>query len=372
MNGLRVRHLDLSPHGDKYLLIDPLGISEPVLVAPELLFLISLMDGTRSEEEIRKEFERRTGLSLPEEVFREAVESLNRNYMLLNETFYSKLRSLKESMLKKGIREPFHAGEAYPKEPGALTKLLESSLSSEDKESPIGILVPHMDIRVAIDTYGKVYGRLNIKPETVVILGVSHYPHETPFSACPLDLQTPLGKLEVDREVIESLREKFDYDIFHDILSYQREHSIEFQSLFVKLLFPETKVVPLIVSYGDEGLLKGIADKIASSLGYKEALIISSVDMSHVGKKFGDPSSYDPSSRDREYIGYLSELDSIGAFNLLKRDNNTTRIDGQFTNFVFTELMKTLGAKEGKEIDYQLYYEEPTDSIVSYAGMSFS
>ena len=368
----RVRYLDAQPYGDKFLITDPFGVSEPVVVTPELLLIMSLMDGTRSEEDIRREFTERTGLLLPEETLREIIENLDRNYLLLNRRFHAKLRSFREDMLKKGVREPFHAGDAYPKEPEELKKFIESSLKREESESPIGILVPHMDMRVAIDTYGKVYGRLRLEPETVVILGVSHYMHETPFSACPLDLDTPIGTLQVDREVLERLRSKFNYDIFQDILSYKKEHSIEFQAVFVKHLFPNAKVVPLIVSYGDESSLKETAERIASSLGNREALIISSVDMSHVGKKFGDPASYDPSDRDKEYMKHLSELDSLSAFKLLKSDNNRTRIDGQFTNFVFTELLKLLGAKEGKEIDYRIYDEKLTDSKVSYAGMSFS
>ena len=372
MDRPRVRYLEVQPHGDKYLLTDPMGISEPVVVTGELLLIMSLMDGTRNEDDIKREFTARTGMVLTSDILRDILKNLDRNLMLLNENFESRLESMKREALGRAFKEPFHAGEAYPGEPQELRNFIEGSLRDGEKESPLGILVPHMDMRVAIDTYGKVYGRLNVNPDTVVILGVSHYIHETPFSACPVDLKTPIGTLEVDREAIEKLREKFSYDIFYDILSYEKEHSIEFQTVFVKHLFPEAKAVPLIVSYGDESSLRDIAEKIASSLGDKEVLIISSVDMSHVGKKFGDPASYDPSERDREYIGLLSELRGEEAFKLLKTDNNRTRIDGQFTNLVFTELLKLLGAKEGKEIDYQIYHEEPTDSKVSYAGMSFS
>jgi AmmeMemoRadiSam system protein B len=368
----RLRYLDAQPYGDRFLITDPFGISEPVVVTPEMLLLMSLMDGSRTLEDIKADFFRRTGTLINKEELQSVLDALDRNYLLLNKRFKSKLRELREEMLSKEVKEPFHAGEAYPEKPEELKKFLESSLKREEKETPLGILVPHMDMRVAIDTYGAVYGRVSSKPETVVILGVSHYIHETPFSALPLDLNTPLGKLEVDRDSINRLRDLFDYDIFQDVLSYQKEHSIEFQTPFIKYLFPEAKVIPLIVSYGSEDFLKGVAQKIALSLKEKEVLIVSSVDMSHVGRKFGDPASYDPSPRDKEYIGFLRELDGGGAFKLLSSDNNRTRIDGQFTNLVFTELLKILGASSGREIDYRIYHEEPTDSKVSYAGMSFS
>ncbi len=368
----RVRYLDVQPYGDKFLVTDPFGISKPILITPELFLIMSLMDGSRSENDIKAEFFKSTGLILSSEDYRNILKTLDEGMYLLNARFFNRLKKFKEDMLKKGVKEPFHAGEAYPDKPEELKKFLERSLEVEKKEEAIGILVPHMDMRVAIDTYGKTYGRIIKETETVIVLGVSHYIHETPMSVCPLDFETPLGRLETDKEVVNKLKKMFDYDIFHDILSYQKEHSIEFQTVFIKYMFPKAKIVPVIVSYGDEQVLKDVADKMTEAIDGKDILIVSSVDMSHVGRKFGDPYSYDPSERDKEYICLLEKLDSLSAFRLLQSDNNRTRIDGQFTNFVFAEILKNLGAKKGKRIDYQIYHEEPTDSKVSYAGMIFS
>jgi len=368
----RVRFLDVQPYGDKFILRDPYGLSPPLIISQHLLLLMSLMDGTRDESDIKAEFFKRTGSLLSSEDYASVLKMLDENLLLLSDRFEKALRDLKDKMLSAKVLKPFHAGEAYPSDPKELERFIDSSLDSSEKESPTGILVPHMDMRVAIDTYGKVYGRVDRNPDTVVILGVSHYLHETPFSVCPLNLETPLGILEVDREVIGRLQRSFEHDIFHDILSYRMEHSIEFQAVFVKRLFPRAKVIPAIVSYGDEDTLKETAQRLAHALKDRDLLVISSVDMSHVGKKFGDTFSYDPSFRDKEYIKLLEKLDSSSAFRLLESDNNRTRIDGQFTNYVFTELLKELGAREGKEIDYQIYDEKPTDSKVSYAGMSFS
>ncbi len=368
----QVRYLDIQQYGDKFLIVDPLGITEPMLVSPQLLLVMSLLDGSRDDREVRAEILKRTGLILTQEEYKKIIELLDRNYLLLNDRFYSKLSSIKEDMLRKGIKKAFHAGQAYPSDPNKLKSFLRSSLIETEKENLIGILVPHMDMRVAVQTYGRVYSRVFGSPKKVLILGVSHYIHRSPFSVCPLDLETPLGILKTDKKAIERLRTLFNYDIFDDVLSYQKEHSIEFQAVFVKYLFPEALVIPAIVSYGEEELLREVASKLASVLEGENLLVVSSVDMSHVGKKFGDSASYDPSSRDEEYIALLAELDSSGSFNLLKKDNNRTRIDGQFTNFVFLELLKLLGSRKGKKIDYQVYYEEATDSIVTYAGMTFS
>lgn len=371
MDRPRVRFVDVKPLQDRFLVTDPYGLFKPLVVSQELLLIMALMDGTRSEADIKAEFFKRTGRLLTSEEYREVLKILDENLLLLNWRFESRLKAERERLIGSGVLKPHHAGEAYPLDPEELRRFLDSSLREERKEKPIGILVPHMDMRVALDTYGRVYSKVDRNPETVIILGVSHYLHQTPFSVCPLDIETPLGRIERDREIIDRLRKEFEYDLFADVLSYRMEHSIEFQAVFVKHLYPEAKVVPAIVSFGNKETLREIAKRIYNAIGDRDVLIISSVDMSHVGRKFGDLQSYDPSFRDREYIKFLSRLDSDGAFDLLESDNNRTRIDGQFTNFVFTEVLKLLGAKEGKEIDYSIYEERETDSKVSYAGMLF-
>ncbi len=371
MKGPRVRFLNVQPYGGNFLISDPYGISREIVVTPQMLFLMSLMDGSRDGREIRAEFLRRTGTILGEEEYKELVSFLREGGYLYNEEFLNRLESKRRELLESGRKVPFHAGSAYPAEREELERFISESIQGDGADTPVGLIVPHMDLRVAISTYGKVYGSVGWEPETVVVMGVSHYLHESHFSVCPLDYETPLGTVEVDREVVNRLRDLFSHDIFRDILAYEREHSVEFQMIFVKHLFPTAKAVPLIVSHGDEGLLRETAEKLVKALKGRNALLISSVDLSHVGRKFGDERSYDPSPRDTEYLGLLEDLKGEEAFRLLRSDGNRTRIDGQFTNFVFTEALKLLGAERGRRIDYQKHYEEPTDSVVTYAGMIF-
>ncbi len=369
----KVRFLNVQPFGDRFLITDPLGISESMVVSKELLIIMSLMDGTRTKEEIKLEFLRITGQILTEEDLSRVIDTLDRGLYLLSDRFRERLDAVRRKLLSSGVRKPAHAGVAYPDDPDVLKKFLEESLTCKGDLKPKGILVPHMDLRVARKTYGAVYSRIDGSwVRKVVILGVSHYFHEKPMSVCPLDFETPLGSVKVDREVVRRLKEKFDYDLEYDILSHLKEHSIEFQTLYVKLLFPEAEIVPIIVSYGEPEELKVMSKNILDAVGSKEGiLVISSVDMSHVGKKFGDRVSYDPSWRDKEYIKLLCQMKNEEAFELLRKDENSTRIDGQFTNFVFVEMMKLLGSRGGELIDYAVYQERETDSRVSYAGIVF-
>ncbi len=139
------------------------------------------------------------------------------------------------------------------------------------------------------------------------------------------------------------------------------------------MLHPEAQVLAMIISYGELEFLKNLAENLLR-LVEKEldhTLVISSIDLSHVGQKFGDLKSYDPYLRDREYLELLKDLRVEEAFWLLQKDKNRTRIDGQYTNTVFCHFLRQAGIKGGKVFDYEKYYEGETDSIVSYASAGF-
>ena len=372
-----VRFLDIQPYGDNVLLRDPYGISEPIVVNRATLLLMSLFDGSRDVNQVVEDFRKQFGVSVSAGQVLQLIKELDDSLLLYNDNFKRRLEEERERIIASGIKEAYHVGGAYPSVERELRKFLDSNIPNRNHEGikPLGLLVPHMDMRVAVDVYGKTYAKVptSWEPELVLILGVSHYVHETPFSVCPLDFKTPFGIARVDKEAFKKVQDSFDYDLTQDIFSYRMEHSIEFQVVFVQHLFPKAKILPAIVSHGDESLLSEVSYKLLRALEpyIDNLLVISSVDMSHVGKKFGDPANYDPSDRDREYIELLKSMKGEEAFKLLESDGNRTRIDGQFTNYVFLKLLRELGAKEGDDVDYRVWYEEATDSSVSFAGMVF-
>ena len=372
-----VRFLDIQPYGDNVLLRDPYGISEPIVVNRATLLLMSLFDGSRDVNQVVEDFRKQFGVSVSAGQVLQLIKELDDSLLLYNDNFKRRLEEERERIIASGIKEAYHVGGAYPSVERELRKFLDSNIPNRNHEGikPLGLLVPHMDMRVAVDVYGKTYAKVptSWEPELVLILGVSHYVHETPFSVCPLDFKTPFGIARVDKEAFKKVQDSFDYDLTQDIFSYRMEHSIEFQVVFVQHLFPKAKILPAIVSHGDESLLSEVSYKLLRALEpyIDNLLVISSVDMSHVGKKFGDPANYDPSDRDREYMELLKGMKGEEAFRLLESDGNRTRIDGQFTNYVFLKLLRELGAKEGEDVDYRVWYEEATDSSVSFAGMVF-
>ncbi|MDQ7083010.1 MAG: hypothetical protein Q9N34_08785 [Aquificota bacterium] len=122
-----VRFLDVQPYGDRFLITDPFGLSEALLASRELVILMSLMDGTKEDREIRAEFLKRTGIILKEEEYEEVLKLLDNNYLLLNDRFLTKLESLRREALSRKVKEPFHAGDAYPEDKKELQEFIDSS-----------------------------------------------------------------------------------------------------------------------------------------------------------------------------------------------------------------------------------------------------
>ncbi|MEN3028555.1 MAG: AmmeMemoRadiSam system protein B [Aquificaceae bacterium] len=367
----KVRPLDIQPLGDRFWIRDPLELSEGLVVSYPALLLLSLMDGSRDLMDLRGEFFKRTGYLLSDGELIGFVKKLDSSLFLQNENFQRALAREKREFLQKGLRPMSHVGEVYPAGEEECRSFLRGEV--KEKRDLLGLMVPHMDLRVARETYWEGYGRLKEGKKLVLVLGVSHYWHEMPFSLLPLDMETPFGVLRVRRDLVEKLQSLYSFDLTQDLLSYRREHSIEFASLYAKMLFPEAQALALIVSYGDKSLLKGLAENLLRLIEdeLEDTLILSSVDLSHVGRKFGDERSYDPSSIDRAYLELLRNLQGEEAFDFLEKEENPTRIDGIYTNLVFSHLLKMAGVQRGESFDYRNFYEEATDSLVSYASLGF-
>ncbi|ADC89871.1 protein of unknown function DUF52 [Thermocrinis albus DSM 14484] len=374
MMGLKpqVAPFTVQPLGDKFYVKNAYGLGEGLLVNGSVLLLMHLMDGSRDLLDIKADFLRRTGKLLSEEELRDVLWALDRALLLQNGRLQQILQQIETEIRDRGYLEPSHAGVVYPEDADSCRNFLVGA-DIKPKERALGVMVPHMDLRVAKETYWQAYGRLEGSYHLVIIMGVSHYFHRHPISFLPVGIKTPFGILEVEDSLLKRIVQRFGDWVFEDTVAYVEEHSIEFQALYVKMLWPKAKVIPMIVAHASTEFMEEVADFMEVILRpYKDDLVvISSVDMSHVGRKFGDPSSYDPSLTDMKYLELMRKLYYPEAYRFLWETDNITRIDGQYTNYLFGALLKRLGSAEGRLLDYRKYVEELTDSVVSYASLVF-
>lgn len=368
--GKVIRYVEIKPVREGlFLVTDPLGISDDFIINPLVLQIMLLFDGQRDDEDVRKEIIRQTGIFISEEKFKEIVNFLENNYLFLEEDIKDFISQRSLDLINKGYIDSYF--EVNPVEFISFLKLDKIGNNGEYRAA----LVPHLDIRIAVEAYYKAYNELKKNGfSRVFIFGVPHYFHEGLFSICPLDFKTPLGTLKTDKEVVINFQSHFNVNTFEHVLSYKREHSIHFQLPYIKYIFDDLRVVAVLVSYTHNfEILKKELDKFADFISsyYSDSLFISSIDLSHVGAKFGDPSLQDPEKIDQQYINLLLSLDYEESLNFLIKNENSTRIDGMLTNYLFLKVLNNLGFGKGNLILYDKYFEKPTNSIVSYCSIVY-
>jgi AmmeMemoRadiSam system protein B len=174
-----------------------------------------------------------------------------------------------------------------------------------DAPPPAAVIAPHIDFRVGGASYGPAYNRLRRSDaDTFVIFGVSHQMSYDAFMISAKDFETPLGTMPTDREFIEAFRATVPFELTREEIAHRREHSIEFQAVFLRHIFPDRdiRIVPILTGslYEYVELAQGKAsdderltqlyealEATAAQLGRK-VCYIAGADMCHVGRKFGD------------------------------------------------------------------------------------
>jgi AmmeMemoRadiSam system protein B len=213
---------------------------------------------------------------------------------------------------------------------------------------------------------------------------------EHPFCLTRKDFMTPLGTLNVDRELIDAIQSHCSDNLFKDEGVHRSEHSIEFQCVFLRYLYPEPipiKIVPILSGSFHEAVEKGISPmelkpvqefiealkESVSSLGEK-VCYIASADLSHIGLQFGDQAGvreYDLrilAEEDQKMLGYIERMDGEGFFSSILKERDRRRICGLPAIYA---MLKVLEAKEGRLIKYGQAFTPETQSVVSFASLGF-
>ena len=373
----KLRPLQVGVVDGGVILIDPLRITpEPIMVSSGAALLLSLMDGSRDIFEIANEYKDITGYEIsPTEVLA-FVEKLNNWYLLDNENFRKRYSEITEEFLSFKIRPMVFAGEAYPESAEDLLNMVASAKRMESLilAKPKGVVIPHIDPRRGWEVYIEGLRALyRSSADTFVIFGIAHSYISNPINALIMDIETPLGVLETDKESLERLNSILDFDLLSDPIAFRNEHSIEFPSVFIKALFPEReiKVLPFIFLADDPEdyeKIEDFVDALSKVLEGKDFVIVASVDMSHVGVRFGDNGIDEENLRfsDRFFLEILESLEAESLLSWYKMYQNPTRIDALPAVYA---LMKFFGGKaKCKVLSYKISYEEETNSAVSFAS----
>jgi AmmeMemoRadiSam system protein B len=403
----KLRNINIFPvqNSGKNLLCfqDPQGISEKALfLSPPLYFIVSLFDGQHSILDIQAEYMRRFGEFLYTEKIQEIISQLDENLFLEGERFQEALRQKEEGFRKASFREAIFAGKSYERDPDGLKAQLEGYFIGTNGPGPLGekkgvnglkgVVAPHIDFQRGGFCYAFAHREIwerNSYP-CFIIFGTAHSPMENPFCLTRKNFVTPLGTLGVDQELVDAIQSRCSDDLFKDEGVQRSEHSIEFQCVFLRYLYPEPdplKIVPILSGSFHEAIEKGISPmqlrpirqfidalKEAVSSLKKEVCYIASADLTHMGLQFGDREGVSEyglrilSQEDQEMLGYAEKMDGEGFFSSISRERDPRRICGLPAIY---SMLKTLEAKEGKLLKYGHAFMPETQSIVTFASLAF-
>ena len=288
------------------------------------------------------------------------------------------------------IREPIVAGQFYPADPDRCrTELLAllRGVSSLPALAPplLGGLVPHAGWVCSGAVAAKVFAALaRWKSPTTIIMfsGVHRYREKEAALFSAGRWKTPLGAVEVDSRLAEHILGHTNL-IVDNRHAHEEEHSLEVQMPFVKHLFPEAQVVPIMVPIVKTA--PNIGDAVGQALKayHRDVLIIGTTDLTHYGPRYGfvpqgvgeQANTWAKEENDRRFIDLVCKM---RATNLVSEAVNRKNACNSGAAAATITAVQALGGTSGVLLEHTTSSEvlagqvpgEQTDSV-GYAGIVF-
>lgn len=389
-------------HGKVLVLRDTQGIAPGhAVIPPALVPIVARFDGGRTAAEIAKDAARELGAEIPVEVVERLVSELDEGLFLEGETFARALDGVRADFAALATRPASHAGGAYPGEAGELTEYIQRSCvgpagAHEDVGRVRALVAPHIDPWRGAIGYGHAYGALaaslakDEQADTFVLLGTSHAPMREPFALCRKAYDTPLGAIPVDETFVDELAAAADFDPYADQLNHKREHSLEFQAVFLRYVLGSrrARVVPILAGLGAEQSERTAPRDTAAVARFLDALragidrrgarvvVVAGADLAHVGPRFGDRAAYDAPARaalertDRTSLALATSADAGGFWEHVAGDLDERRVCGLAPIFSLVDVLPA--GTHGEVLHYEQNVDPDDGSIVSHAAVAFS
>ncbi len=376
--------------GLSFLIRDPWGVAPEVMLSEKAFFLASLLDGNNTLRDLQAEFMRRYGELLFMEDLQRIIDYLDENFLLESPRLQRRMQEIRKEWEEAPLREPAFSGRAYPEDPHRLRERLKGFLEPDRRpvDGPIrGLVAPHIDLGRGGDCYGVAYSSLKglEPPELVVILGTCHVPMEGPFALTDKDFLTPFGVVSTDREAVRALRERLPFDPLGESILHRREHTIEFQLLFLQLLWDSAfKILPILCrsftrylkgeSPEEDGDFSAFIRALRETFQGYRALLVMSADLAHIGPQFGDPYPVDHGElmvveqKDREMLSRVESGDARGFLEYIRAEGDRRRICGLPPIYAG---LKVLEPTRGLLLDYRKWRDPQGLGAVTFCSLLF-
>ena len=382
---------------------DPTGLTPAVLTVPRSLApILALFDGTRSLVDVQGEIMRACGELVLRSQLESMLEVLDEHLFLEGPRADAERARQRAAFLDAPTRPAFLAGRSYDAEPDALAAALAGHFETPDGPGPIGsprdvrvqgLVAPHIDFTRGGPAYAWAYRALAEARDAdcFIVLGTAHAGLDGhSFAATAKAYETPFGRLEVDREVLDAVTRRAPDDLFAAELAHRGEHSVEFQAVWLRYLWHragggERRIVPLLASFVHECLLRGkspagepgvetVLDALQGAMATvpRRYCVVAGADLAHVGPRYGDewradgPQLARVQSEDRALLAPVVRADADGFFAEALRQQDRNRICGLSPIYA---LLRLQPGGTGRLLHYG-QWPDP-EGAVTFASVSF-
>ncbi len=387
---------------DMLLVSDPIGVMPaPIALRVDALEMLRLLDGTLSTHDIAAEVVRVSQDLRAGTYIKDFVAQLDRLLMLESPRFEEAYRALREGYHALEVRQAVLDGHAYPGEPAALTGFLDAHLAEAARlrdeagqpapaadATPRALLVPHLDPRRAGATIARGHLELGAErraPLRVIVYGTGHSLLGESVALTRKRFETPLGPLACDTAFVDAVAARLGDAAWRGELAHRDEHSIEFQALYLRRRFADRPVtlVPILCGGFHALLAEGrgarddaVCESLIAAVRETERALggdtvhLASVDLSHVGRRFGDPEADERTlaeveAKDRAALEAAGRGDADGWYRAIADHEDSTRVCGWGATWV---MLRCAEPGAGRLLRYEQSREE-NGSVVSIAAM---
>jgi AmmeMemoRadiSam system protein B len=389
--------------GDVFLqLFNRERLSDQMLQVPQALGLvIQYFDGMRTTDEIADLVRTEHQVPVNPAFIDELAGELNEAVLLDGPAYDAARNRALDEYRSSGVRPESCIG-VYSGDP---TKLREQLRRLFERPNGAGlptesgkcddlraIFVPHIDYRRGGPSFGYGFRELaeRSQADTFVVVATSHY-SPVRFTLTRNHFSTPLGVVETDRDYVDALAEAYGVEAaYEDELAHQPEHSIELEVVLMQYLLGDRrpfKIVPLLVGPFQDAVeddaVPGTRVDVARMIDAlrlverdqrKRVCYVVSGDLAHIGPKFGDEWTIDPTiatrnrSADEKLLQEFSSAnpDRFAAF--INAEKDERRICG------FPPGYTTLAAaapSAGRTLYHDQFVDPDGHEIVSFASVAF-
>lgn len=373
---LEARRLELPDGRAGVALSDPLGVLgelEPQSAAG--WYLLAHFDGTRTVADVEAALAGQ-GLSPGRARIEERVARARARGLLDGPAYQARRRAALDAF-HAGPRPAACAGSSYPADPGELRALLDGILGlAPQAETAPGLrllVAPHVDYARGAACYARAYGALRgAAADLFVVFGTAHLSPERLFTLTRQDYDTPLGTVPTDRALVDELAGAVsEEELFGDELCHRTEHSVEFQLVWLRHLFPDRfiRALPVLCSgiahLSDPGAATGrFLAALGRALAGRRVCILAGADLAHVGPMYGDVAAPTPAQlaglreEDRRTLAFLERGDAAGFHRDGARDDARRRVCGIAPVYA---ALRTAG--RGARLLHYAQWTDGTDSV---------